>query len=343
MQIVTSSGKNYFFDGISLIEGEDCQQSKLLGVSDQSRYSTPRTFSLTLLNDCNLRCKYCYASQGAWDGRGQKMSLETAFQSVDLLASTMRMNRDSLLSLSFFGGKPLLAMSDIEQIVAYTEEQYGSEFDLRFITISNGTLLNDKKAEFLREHNFCLSLSLDGEKERHDAHRVFEGGKGTFDAIMQKKDLLKGFSMLSARMTFAVNPLELVSNIEALYLEGFFRVVYELDYSIQKECVAEVEREVNCLADWYIQLLKAGNFLDLQNFSRVISVILLEQQMIAHCAAGRGYFSIGTDGSVYLCHRYIGSQSGKIGDVFQLSPSELDRKAQEFEKSFLRLRDLGCQ
>jgi hypothetical protein len=102
MQVVTSSGKIYSFDGVSLIEGEDYQQSKLLGVYDSSRYSTPRTFSLTLVNDCNLRCKYCYASQGAWDGRGQKMSLETAFQSVDLLASTMRMNRDSLLSLSFF-------------------------------------------------------------------------------------------------------------------------------------------------------------------------------------------------------------------------------------------------
>ena len=53
--------------------------------------------------------------------------------------------------------------SIIVPIVNYCNEKYPNDFDFGMTT--NGTLLNDEVIKWLREHEFSLLLSIDGDKK----------------------------------------------------------------------------------------------------------------------------------------------------------------------------------
>ena len=56
---------------------------------------------------------------------------------------------------------------------------------------TNGTLIGDHWAAFLAEHDFLVGVSIDGPRELHDVYRLDEGGKPTFDRVIQGLDKLK--------------------------------------------------------------------------------------------------------------------------------------------------------
>ena len=93
-------------------------------------------------NDCNLRCKYCYAKGGNYGRNRSVMSKKTAKSFVDFCVT----NFNRVDNVSFFGGEPLLNYPVIEYICKLFKEQSLNEsFTLpSFSMITNGTLCNDE-------------------------------------------------------------------------------------------------------------------------------------------------------------------------------------------------------
>jgi radical SAM protein with 4Fe4S-binding SPASM domain len=60
---------------------------------------------------------------------------------------------------------------------------------------TNGVLLNEDWARFLKEHRFLVGLSIDGPRDLHDRFRVSKGGKPTFDQVVAAAKLLKRFGV----------------------------------------------------------------------------------------------------------------------------------------------------
>jgi uncharacterized protein len=136
---------------------------------------------------CNLRCKYCvyngqYINQRALTANN--MSAQTAIKGIDYLFSLIKDRPKKELTLSFYGGEPLLNVKTIKQIAAYGKKRFNG-WQLRFAMTTNLTLLDDDILDFLVENNFSLLVSLDGDKENHDAKRVFANGKGSYDTVMK--------------------------------------------------------------------------------------------------------------------------------------------------------------
>lgn len=126
-----------------------------------------RQLILQVTQNCNLRCKYCVYS-GSYVNRThtkKRMSFEIAKQAVDFYFAH-NTNKDAGV-ISFYGGEPLLEMELIKKIVVYSEKLYEGK-ELRFNMTSNATLLTDEIADFLYEHNFNLTISLDGPEEVHN-------------------------------------------------------------------------------------------------------------------------------------------------------------------------------
>ena len=60
---------------------------------------------------------------------------------------------------------------------------------------TNGVLLNEDWAKFLKEHCFLVGLSIDGPRALHDRFRVNKGGAPTFDKVMAAANLLRKFGV----------------------------------------------------------------------------------------------------------------------------------------------------
>ena len=134
-----------------------------------------RNIALFVTQYCNLNCIYCYGHGGEYGKKGA-MEEKTAFQAVDWLIEKSEKYMD--LSISFFGGEPLLNYELIKKVVSYSKKK-GKEKNKRFkysIT-TNGTLLNDKIINYFKENKFSVVFSFDGPKEIQDKNRPCNDSK----------------------------------------------------------------------------------------------------------------------------------------------------------------------
>jgi uncharacterized protein len=157
-------------------------KTKIKGFSKQQLASglTNKKFQLILFptEQCNFRCVYCYE-----DFEIGKMP-SWLVEAVKTLISS-KIPKLEYLSLSWFGGEPLLAKDILFEIAEYSlmlANQYGCKLSGDLTT--NGFLLDIKtltKLVELKQNSF--QISIDGDKESHDKTRLTHSGKGSFDRI----------------------------------------------------------------------------------------------------------------------------------------------------------------
>lgn len=133
--------------------------------------SVPWAILMDPTSACNLRCTGCWANDYA---KADNLSYET-------LSRIVREGRE--LGIYFYvlsGGEPLVRKDDIIKLA--------QEFpDVTFLAFTNGTLVDEKFAQQMREcGNVSLAFSLEGFEESTDARR----GEGTFQKVMHAMDLL---------------------------------------------------------------------------------------------------------------------------------------------------------
>lgn len=108
--------------------------------TDMMKGAPIKSMCLHISHDCNLRCKYCFASTGDFGKGRMLMPVETGKKAIDFLL-THSGNRHNL-ELDFFGGEPLMNWDAVKEIVDYArskEEEYNKKF--RFTVTTNGVLL----------------------------------------------------------------------------------------------------------------------------------------------------------------------------------------------------------
>ena len=106
---------------------------------------------------CNLACSHCYA---ACAGEQKVLTTEQARAVIDDLAAFQ------VPVLLFSGGEPF-ARPDIRALAAYAKEK-----GLRVTFSTNGTLIDDATADWLRDLGVAyVGISIDGTEAIHDAFR----------------------------------------------------------------------------------------------------------------------------------------------------------------------------
>jgi len=141
--------------------------------------------------DCNLDCTYCFYRpkldlypETKWHCMSEEV-LESFIAQYMRLAGLQA-------SFGWQGGEPTLAgLAFFEKVVAF-QQQYGFPGQLVGNGLqTNGTLLDDDWARFLRRYNFLVGVSLDGPPEFHDHYRTHRGGQPSFDRVMAGIEALK--------------------------------------------------------------------------------------------------------------------------------------------------------
>lgn len=147
-------------------------------------------------DDCNLKCKYCGYGEfySGYDKREAKnMSPYMAKTLIDYLVTFWKENNavsyPHELTISFYGGEPLLNMPFIKDIQKYVENVYPHYIHPQYSMTTNAMLLN-RYMDYLVEHNFSLLISLDGDKYAQ-SYRVDRSGNNSFDRVYANIELLK--------------------------------------------------------------------------------------------------------------------------------------------------------
>ena len=124
----------------------------------------PRLVALELTGSCNLRCKHCRAS-AARERDPDELTTEEVKKVIADIASFSK----PIMILT--GGEPLLR-EDIYELARFTAKQ-----GLRPVLGTNGTLIDDRVAEKLKEAGIKrVSISIDcAYAGEHDAFRGVEG------------------------------------------------------------------------------------------------------------------------------------------------------------------------
>lgn len=267
--------------------------------------------TLSITQQCNLRCGYCYIGK-----KPAVMTPDTARQAVDFIFR--HAPPGETIDLGFFGGEPLLEFPLLQTITQMFREHPSFEHvPVEFTVVTNGTLYNDEMAEFFTRENFGFGISCDGPPEVQDAFRVFPDGGGSSavveTTIRRAMDTLpKGAVMVNAvyhPRTFSRLP-EVVDYFSSL---GVRQIYLTPDYSAQwtQEDAEKLPEIYGAVAQLYIDFYRSGNPHYISLIDGKIAIILREgYQPGERCKMGRGEFAFAASGNIYPCERLIGSDDG---------------------------------
>ena len=139
---------------------------------------TPKWIAWEITRRCNLKCIHCRSSSEIEVKGHPDFSTQEAFRIIDDIISYAK----PVIVLS--GGEPLLRM-DVFEVA-----RYGTEKGLRMCLATNGTLVNDKICEKIKNSGIkIVSLSLDGSEET--VHDNFRNQKGAFAGTINAAQLFQ--------------------------------------------------------------------------------------------------------------------------------------------------------
>jgi uncharacterized protein len=99
---------------------------------------------------------------------------------------------DGPVSIAWQGGEPTLMGLDFYRQVIELIKQYARPTQTIEHTMqTNGTLLDDDWAKFLKQNSVLVGLSIDGPQPMHDQYRVWKDGRGSFDDVVKAWELLQ--------------------------------------------------------------------------------------------------------------------------------------------------------
>ncbi|MBW4054615.1 MAG: nif11-like peptide radical SAM maturase [Proteobacteria bacterium] len=287
--------------------------------------------SLFLTQSCNLKCVYCYGDEGKY-GSGGNLDEKTAFQAVDWLLE--QSGKIKKLHIGFFGGEPFLNFPMMKTVVEYARnrvQELGK--DIEFNTTTNATLLGDEQIAFIKEHKIRVMVSFDGTKELQDAQRPFANGQGSYDNTLPRiKKLLEAVPATPGHAVIvgATDP-KIVK--DAMQEIGFAEVSVvpasqsllagEPDTTQSARDTQETFQSLEQEADTWIDLVGKRDdesLKKLKNKSGLYHALLtlLHNSKQRHaCGAGLGLAAVSCAGDIYLCHRFVGRDEYKMGNVFE--------------------------
>lgn len=283
-----------------------------------------KAMCLHVAHDCNLKCNYCFASQGNFKGERRMMDLETGKKSLEFLAKNSGKRRN--LEVDFFGGEPLMNFEIVKQLVAYgreIEKIYNKNF--RFTITTNGLLLDEDKMNFINENMDNVVLSLDGRKEINDNMRQTVKGNGSYDIILPKfKEMVdkRGDKDYYIRGTFTNKNIDFSNDIMDYYKNGFKKVSMEpvvtsdeMDYALREEHLEDVLNEYEKFSKDYIDIKKKDK--DFYFFHYMIDLSqgpCIVKRAIG-CGAGSEYLAVTPEGDLYPCHQFVGEKEFLLGSL----------------------------
>lgn len=281
------------------------------------------TFQVT--DGCNLKCTYCYQINKGH----HSMPFEVAQKFIDMLLENDENTQQYIdtracdaIVIEFIGGEPFLEVDLMDQIMEYfikrmIETDHPWQYNWRISISSNGTLYFEPKVQaFIKKWMKWLSfnISIDGNKQLHDACRLFPDGTGSYDkaiaGVRHYVDVLGG--VMGSKMTLA--PANIMYTFEAV--KGLIEQGYT---EINLNCVFEKGWTEEHATILYHQLIDLSNYILDNNLEDKLFIAMYDEKFFRPkdindtqnwCGGNGSMISVDWKGDIYPCIRYMESSLG---------------------------------
>ena len=282
-----------------------------------STEQTSKIITITLTQSCNLNCTYCYENH-----KSEKwMSPDQACSIIQKEISLLDKNRS--IEIDLFGGEPFIKFDTIKTIVEFVEKNY-SEYNIVVFITTNGTLLNEERKQWLKEHTHILQcgLSYDGTPKMQDKNR------SNSSSLIDLDFFATTYPDQKVKMTISKETLKTLSDGVIYLHDKGFKVSCNLAFGIDwkdEENKYTLERELMKLIEFY---LENPTIIPCTMLDRPISQIASEEgKARATCGAGWNMVAYDVDGEFYPCQFFmplsVGKEKAKKAKSFKFYDKEI--------------------
>ena len=259
---------------------------------------------LNTTDQCNFRCRMCFCH---WDA--PKMTKEIADKAIEL-ALPRKDPKVEKLTINFFGGEPLLNYDLIQYVIEKWKDK------CRFSITTNGSLLTEEILNYLKDNNVGFLLSIDGDKETQDYNRPLANGKGSFELVEPKINMiLERYPVVTFRSTIIPETVQyLHHNYQFAKQRGFKNYFCTPDcYSNwdEKAC-KELQYQTSLITLDIIKDIYSGNqpllpkfYTDgLVDYLRIKDNLTVPSVSPFRCGMGIYGFGVGATGIISACQEH---------------------------------------
>jgi uncharacterized protein len=264
-----------------------------------------------------MRCRYCFYYDIGEHRQTRSYGIMTADTMERIIGNVYRdLNDKDEITFAFQGGEPALAGLDwfrqfTEKIASRTEK-----VKVHYALQTNGLLIDDAWAFFLKENNFLVGLSIDGGKKFHDKNRPRAGGEGTFDFCIQSKNLLEKYQVEYNILCVLTNELAAEPDKVWRFIKeekiGFIQFIPCLEGLGEQKTSAFALRPARFasfysrLYYWWMKELENGSYISVKLFDDTANFFF--KGLPTACGIdGRCHpqYVVEADGSTYPCDFYV--------------------------------------
>lgn len=292
-------------------------------------YSFPFKLYLDITDSCQLNCKHCLT---------QKLNLKNQLNKEQLFSIIDECDKHGAFFVKLGGGEPLLHPNIFEIIKKFYS------IGMRVSLSTNGIIVNDKIAKFLKENKVKTSVSLEGPKEINDYIRGYNHYEKAINAL---KILKQNNCECLLRVTLTRQMLDEDRMLEMIKLAKELNVRLKISY-----CRPAGNAIDNDLLIKYEDKDKYYNIIKLINRTEYKDLILMDEGMQLYqdpelkkmlyndriCGAANRSFHINTLGEISPCV-FLGENYKETGSCYKYGDI-LKYWNETIGENFCKVRDI---
>lgn len=269
-------------------------------------YDSSLMLTIAVTCACNFDCSYCFEANHT----GKPLSKEVE----DKLIRFIKAHKSDSLSITWYGGEPLLAFDRILSIDQRLTDM-GKKYTAAMIT--NGYLLTEDKISKLNQLKIgYLQITLDGREETHNSRRYLKGGGKTYQTILGNVEKVMA-SDFRGMVHIRVN-VDARNEDEFAVVYKYFQEKYPKDFGRRITVYpgfvkGDDHPDVSCFFDAEQQ----GEFIArmLKNYGIAPLTIFPRRSEQSCTLTKRNGFVVGPDGELYKCWDDVGVKEKIVGTL----------------------------
>lgn len=298
-------------------------------------YKGPSLHIVVVTLRCNHNCLYCQVSSANEKKADMDLDKKTAAKVVDFIFQSP----NNYLAIEFQGGEPLLNWPVVKFIIEYAKKKNKKEKrKLEFRLVSNFSLMDDEKKNYLFKNKVIFSTSLDGPEKVHNKNRTWKSGNSHEEAVKWLRKLLKEYKKHYIFQPGAIPTItrfslpygkEIIDEYVNLGLDsimlrpltvlGVAKRSWQVIGYTPEEFLDFYTKSLDYIID--LNLKKGINFRETMA-ANIISKVLTETnpnyfELRSPCGAGIGQVAYNYNGDIYTCDegRMLNEDMFMVGNV----------------------------